>query len=216
MSQKTSVSLAGLGLPRNDTLDLSTRPNREAALWQIADFAESELGEAGRDRLARNLGERLAVDYEVLVKSRLLSIMSREEIREAAAQGFDLQLHTHRHRLPVVPADFRRELTENQAFLMPLVSRAPEHFCYPSNQWQPAHLPLLEQAAISSAVTCDPGFNDAATSRLLLHRFLDHQHITQWNLKRSSPVLRSCCAASDPKSSQSNVNRQTRKPESQT
>ncbi|MGE5492735.1 MAG: polysaccharide deacetylase family protein [Actinomycetota bacterium] len=167
------------GLPPEDDAILSTRGDRgEALLWRLIDFGETRLDETGRMALAREVGRRLAVDFDELVASRRLSLLSEEEVTDLARQGFDIQLHTHRHRLPEDSSEARRELRENRAVLEPL-SRTPlTHLCYPSGVWSRDLWPVLAAEGVATATTCDPGRNYASTPPLGLKRFLDFQTIS--------------------------------------
>ncbi|HZX33105.1 MAG TPA: polysaccharide deacetylase family protein [Rhodocyclaceae bacterium] len=167
------------GLPPEDDATLPTRgAEGEALLWRFIDFGETRLGENGRMALAREVGRRLELDFDELVATRRLSLLTEEEIGDLARQGFDIQLHTHRHRLPEDSGEARRELRENRAVLRPL-SRSPlAHLCYPSGVWSPALWPVLAAEGVATATTCEPGRNYASTPSLGLKRFLDFQTIS--------------------------------------
>lgn len=160
------------------SFDLRQPEQREALTWELI-----RRGEAGdedlRDALCRQLAELCEVDYQAIVDRRLLSLLSPEEARELAEQGFDIQLHTHRHRFPDDDEDAaRREIRENRAVLEPLGSAPLEHFCYPSGEWKPRQSPWLEELGVLSATTCDPGLNRATDHPLQLKRFVDDDTIT--------------------------------------
>jgi peptidoglycan/xylan/chitin deacetylase (PgdA/CDA1 family) len=135
--------------------------------------------EPERCNYARQIGERLGVDYDEIVRSRLMSVVTTEEVRRLAAEGVDIQLHTHRHRFPADEAAVLKEIADNRAVLEPLVGRPLRHFCYPSGVYHPAALPWLAAAGVETATTCVPGLNYAKTPRLLLRRFLDGENISQ-------------------------------------
>jgi peptidoglycan/xylan/chitin deacetylase (PgdA/CDA1 family) len=108
---------------------------------------------------------RWRVDLRPVREGRWLSLASVDELRAAAREGLDVQLHTHRHRFPVSRELALRELRDNRAVLEPLAGRALRHFCYPSGYFRPAHLPWLEEAQVESATTCEPGDETAAGTR---------------------------------------------------
>jgi len=166
----TSVDLTGLGLPRTGVAALS-----DALRHEILTHGEQTLGEEGRVTLARALGERLGVSYEALEKSRALSLMTSQEIAEMVSAGFDVQLHTHRHRLPVDSAAVTQEIIDNRRVLEPLAGKKLVHFCYPGDTWQKAadHERPLAEAGIVSATSDAPGLATRDTSLLELPRFLD-------------------------------------------
>jgi peptidoglycan/xylan/chitin deacetylase (PgdA/CDA1 family) len=151
----------------------------DRALTAVTDYGERSLDEPGRTRCLRRLGQLLGVDYGELVSSRRLSLMTAEEIRSTAAAGFDIQLHTHRHRFPIDEEAATRELRDNRRWLENTLGTRVEHFCYPSGLWSPEHFAPLTAEGVQSAVTCDPGLNDASTQRLALRRFLDGENIAQ-------------------------------------
>jgi len=152
---------------------------RDGAMWEIIEYGEKHCDEPGRVRLCEQLAERLGVDYGEIARTRILSLMTADEIRQADDDGIDFQLHTHRHRFPEDPAEAQREIDDNRAFLEKIVASPREHFCYPSGVWSERHWPCLEAAGIRTAVTCDPGLNDAGTPRFALRRFLDSEDVSQ-------------------------------------
>lgn len=160
-------------------LDLDDRAASDRALTAVMDYGEQSLDEPGRTRCLRRLGELLDVDYDELVSSRRLSLMTAEEIRSVAAAGFDIQLHTHRHRFPVDEEIATQEVRDNRRWLEDALGLRADHFCYPSGLWAPEHFSPLASEGVRSAVTCDPGLNDASSHRLALHRFLDGENIAQ-------------------------------------
>lgn len=152
----------------------------EAMLWQLIEHGERRLDEAGRVTLASELARRLEVDFDEIVASRRLTLMNAAEVAELAEQGFDIQLHTHRHRFPEDAAVARQELEDNRAVLAPLTGGRPlNHLCYPSGEWSPAVWPALESGGVVTATTCDAGLNTPATPAYALGRFLDFQPIPQ-------------------------------------
>lgn len=165
------VHLNGMGSPKGDA--------GESALWKLIEYGETQLTEDGRMQLAGELARRLEVDFDELVSSRRLTLMTEAEVTSLAHQGFDIQLHTHRHRLPEDPLQARRELEENRAVLERLSERPLQHLCYPSGVWSRNSWPLLSELAVKTATTCDPGLNYSDTAPLGLRRFLDFQTTPQ-------------------------------------
>jgi peptidoglycan/xylan/chitin deacetylase (PgdA/CDA1 family) len=179
-TRRTVLDLGGLGLDRDEAVDLPrSHHDRNKLALRIIEFAESRFDKGRRDWLSRELAARLEVSYEELLRNRSLSLMTPDEIRETAAAGVSIQLHTHRHRLPVEEHSVRREIEDNRASLEAILGLAANHFCYPSGLWSQAQWPWLAAAGVRSAVTCDPGLNDAATPRLGLKRFLDADDLSQ-------------------------------------
>ena len=152
-------------------------------LWKVIDQAEATLSESQRIDVARRIGEQLGVDYEDLRQSRRLSLLTGPEIVELDRSGLDIQLHTHRHRLPPNALGIRRELEDNRQVLEGLTQRRLTHLCYPSGIWDPSYWPVLEDLGIESATTCEPGLNDSATPILGLRRFLDAEDLPELELE---------------------------------
>jgi len=171
------VDLTGMPPGTADTVSLRDAKETHRAAWAIIEWAETQCTEDERCDVARQLGGRLRVDYERLVRDRTLSLMNTGELRELAEAGADLQLHTHRHRMPDEESGLAREIQDNRAVLEPLTGRPAVHFCYPSGVWSEHHQPYLATQGIATATTCDPGLNYPDTPRLALRRFLDGQHI---------------------------------------
>lgn len=168
----------GIGVPGRSE-EIGERAARERIMWQCIEFGEESCSESERRELGRQLGQALGVDYGEIAESRMLSLMNRQEIRELSDSGMDIELHTHRHRLPSEPAGAAREIEQNRACLETITGRSANHFCYPSGVWEQAHWPVLRQLNVSSATTCEPGFNDRRTPPLALRRFLDDENISQ-------------------------------------
>jgi peptidoglycan/xylan/chitin deacetylase (PgdA/CDA1 family) len=175
-----SLELGPLGLRGiTGSVDLTVPAVREQAMWTLINHGESALTEDQRQALTRQLALALGVDFEALVQQRLVGLMTPEEVTAMARAGVDVQLHTHRHRLPHDRNEVARELSENRAFLEPLVGKKLDHLCYPSGLWTPEHWHMLQEHHVASATTCEPGLNDASTPRLALKRFLDGAEISE-------------------------------------
>ena len=122
-------------------------------------------------RYARGLG----LDWEAFLRSRLIALMSPDEIGALDPSIVDVQLHTHRHRVPEQHEPFLREIDDNRRALAAcgLDPGRLTHFCYPSGIHRPALLPWLAEAGVTSAVTTDPGLASTRHHPLLLPRFID-------------------------------------------
>jgi peptidoglycan/xylan/chitin deacetylase (PgdA/CDA1 family) len=154
-------------------------PRRSEAMWRLIRKAEEDLSEPERQALADRIAAALGVDLTPVREGRWLTLAGADELRAAAREGLDVQLHTHRHRFPASRDLALAELRDNRAVLEPLVGHALRHFCYPSGYFRPSHLPWLEEAGIESATTCDAGMNRRRDSPLTLRRFLDDSRISQ-------------------------------------
>jgi peptidoglycan/xylan/chitin deacetylase (PgdA/CDA1 family) len=154
--------------------DLSNPSARATAARELREFAGREkLSAEDKDTLAASLARRLKLDYDELRARRLLHILTPEEVRELAKAGVDVQLHTHRHRVPLERELFLREIEDNAGRIQALTDKVPEHFCYPSGVYDVRLLPWLAEAGIRTATTCDVGLASRGSNRLLLPRLLD-------------------------------------------
>ena len=197
-TKQVQLSTSSLGVPLAPVVRLASEEEREGVISTLMEYGEAQLDEAGRSELSRRLAERLGVDYEQIVRSRVLSLMNQTEIREAMKGGADIQLHTHRHRLPVDRDLVKQEILDNRTFLEPLVGRELRHLCYPSGIWSKEQWPWLADLGIESATTCVSGLNDNGTARLGLKRFLDGENVSAIEFEAEiyglSELLRGCRA----------------------
>jgi peptidoglycan/xylan/chitin deacetylase (PgdA/CDA1 family) len=167
-----------LGEP-SATVDLADHTAAEAAMRHIVDYGERQLDDAGRCRLAGVLGRMLGVDYDEVAGWRLFNLLNQRELGELEAMGIDIELHTHRHCLPLDEAGTSREVADNRAWLGQAVRSRLEHFCYPSGDWSAEQLPWLAALGVKSAATCDVGLNRTGAEPLALRRWLDDESISQ-------------------------------------
>jgi peptidoglycan/xylan/chitin deacetylase (PgdA/CDA1 family) len=103
--------------------------------------------------------------------------MSADDLRDVAARGVAVEMHTHRHWCPEDPDDFIEEVRINRATLHTITDHRPRHLCYPSGRYRAEYLSSLEREGISSATTCDPALASADSHRLLLPRFVDNETV---------------------------------------
>jgi peptidoglycan/xylan/chitin deacetylase (PgdA/CDA1 family) len=120
----------------------------------------------------------LGLDYDDLVRRRILRLLTPGEVTALSAAGVDFQLHTHRHRTPIDETLFRREIDDNRRLLRELTGRTANHFCYPSGVYEPEFLPWLRDSGVVSATTCDTGIASPATDPLLLPRLIDTMNLS--------------------------------------
>jgi peptidoglycan/xylan/chitin deacetylase (PgdA/CDA1 family) len=153
-------------------------------LWKArADSAQltSLLAEArtlSHDRMAQeawleNLAKKLQIDWRAFCASRMFHLMNETELADLAQRGFDIQLHTHRHRTPPDAALFKAEIAENRTIIERATGKPANHFCYPSGLTNPLFLPWLTEAKILTATTCDPALAHEKSNPLMLPRFID-------------------------------------------
>jgi len=154
--------------------DLSAEAARRSVVQQLLSFsAEHELTGTQKNDMARRVATSLGIDFDALVSSRLLHLMNAGEISELSRNGVDFQLHTHRHRSPLDPTLFQKEIRDNRQRLLEITSHSPVHFCYPQGDYKPQLLAWLTAEGVLSATTCDPNLASAESNPLLLPRFVD-------------------------------------------
>ena len=156
------------------TWDLRAPEGRARALKAVVSESErARLDIEGKDRLAERLGSWIGVDYAEIVRRRMLTIMTPDEVRTLSAAGVDFQLHTHSHNTPSESTRFGNEIALNRGVIEAMTGRRATHFCYPSGAYRPEFLPWLSGADVVSATTCDPWLASVRTHPLLLPRFVD-------------------------------------------
>jgi peptidoglycan/xylan/chitin deacetylase (PgdA/CDA1 family) len=161
-----------LGL--RERMDLRSEVVRNQAVAVLEQFCLREnLNGYQKNDVLERLAQLLGLDYNAFVAKRLLQIMRPEEIAEVARAGFDIQLHTHRHRTPLDETLFRKEITDNRQRIVEASGRTPTHFCYPLGHYEKMFVPWLEMEGVASATTCDPALASLQSHRLLLPRFVD-------------------------------------------
>ena len=149
------------------------------ACWEIINHGERQCTEKQRNELLEKLATALGVDFARIRQERWFNIMTRQEIKDLASRGFDIQLHTHRHCLPENRNGTCAEIRENRQILGQLSAQCLQHLCYPSGVWSERHWLWLKEMGVVSATTCKPGFNYQSTPWLALSRFLDGDNIAQ-------------------------------------
>ena len=155
-------------------VDLGSEEMRGKIVRQLTDWTgQRNLNGDEEDQVAALLAKTLGVDYEELCRKRLLQIMNSKEVKQLASQGVDFQLHTHRHRTPLIEEQFRREIRDNRDWIVNTIGGTRSHFCYPSGAYRPEFLDWLAKEKVLSATTCDTGLATPASNPLLLPRLID-------------------------------------------
>jgi peptidoglycan/xylan/chitin deacetylase (PgdA/CDA1 family) len=154
---------------------------------------------AAKEEFLVHLSERLGIDYGDIKRKRILHMISPEEAAKMYTEGLDLQLHTHRHRVPGDARQPASELWENMRVIESVGARRPVHFCYPSGSYVPELEGWLRENGVLSAATCEPGLVQLRTNQYFLPRFLDQENfgpaefkgwlsgLTSWMTKK--PVI---------------------------
>jgi peptidoglycan/xylan/chitin deacetylase (PgdA/CDA1 family) len=159
--------------------DLSSAAARASAVYAIFGATKSSLTAEEKDEVVAKLARELHVDYDELRAKRLLHLLTPEEASGLASSGLDIQLHTHRHRMPSDRGLFRREIEDNRRVIREITGEAATHFCYPSGVYDPTFLPWLRELGVESATTCEPGFSSRETDPLLLPRLVDSSAMSE-------------------------------------
>lgn len=148
----------------------------------FADLLEALPDVTLRLQYVHRLAELLDVDIRPAVRGRWFDLMTPEEVREVAAAGMDVQLHTHRHRFKDVrKMQSHQEIVENRTSIAGFLQTAPAglvHFCYPSGGFNEDQWPVLAALGVQTATTVEEGLNGSSTARYGLKRFLDGENVT--------------------------------------
>ena len=159
---------------RDLKIDLNSEAARDAALREVHAFAREQKPSAeDKDALAAALAKNLKVDYDALLERRALHNVTPDEVKQMAASGLDIQMHTHRHRTPHDRSLFIREIADNRNSILEMTGKHAKHFCYPSGVYDSAFLPWLKEAGVVSATTCELGLATSNSNPLLLPRLVD-------------------------------------------
>lgn len=100
-------------------------------------------------------------------------LMSWDTIRSLDGAGvlrFEAHTITHPNLLQLSDDDLRREVHGSKTELEEQLGRPVSAFCYPAGLFGARERDCVEQAGFSTAVSCEPGVNTAATDRLALRR----------------------------------------------
>jgi len=169
----------GRGLPGLAEIDMRTLEGRQRVVACLDTYTKQNKASAEeKDALAAQLAERIGFDYPLLLRKRILHLMKPEEVRELAAAGVDIQLHTHRHRTPREESLFFREINDNRQRIQDWTGHHAEHFCYPSGVHHPEFPGWLRASGVATATTCASGLASRQDDPLLLPRVVDHSSLT--------------------------------------
>ena len=172
-------TLDASGLTESGTpLPLAGVIERESAFTEIAYRCSSRgLSAEAKDEVIATAARRLGIDYDELLNRRFLHLMSPEDVTRLPRDLVDVQLHTHRHRVPTDAALFAREIRENREAIQAMTGTSATHFCYPSGVTNAAFPQWLRELGVVSATTCYPGMASPASDPLLLPRLIDTTHV---------------------------------------
>ena len=170
-----NLTMAGGPLP------LLSASQRNQALFAIEQrLRHVNGGVAEETATLRRLAERVGADFDRFLAERRLQIMTPDEIGALPDDIVSVQLHTHRHRVPLREAAFQKEIQDNRTALSAWrPGEILDGFCYPSGVTDPRFLPWLRDLGIQTGLTCDTGMATATTEPLLLPRLVDSTRLTR-------------------------------------
>jgi peptidoglycan/xylan/chitin deacetylase (PgdA/CDA1 family) len=111
--------------------------------------------------------------------ARALSVMTQSEVADVAARGVAIEMHTHRHRLPLDVDGLLFDIRVNRDLIASTTGRVPRHLCYPDGVYHTSHLRHLRACGVETATTCDPDLAATSADPLLLPRFVDCESCSQ-------------------------------------
>lgn len=166
------------GLPESVVLGASARDNRKLEVALLKAVKSRGYGPEEQTEAAAEIAGKLGVDFNELMELRVLQLMNGDEVAHAASLGADIQLHTHRHRIPDDKEKFIREIVDNREWILRQAGIETAHFCYPSGRYHSDCLPWLRSQGILTATTCDHALATKEDDPLLLPRFLDSMAVS--------------------------------------
>jgi peptidoglycan/xylan/chitin deacetylase (PgdA/CDA1 family) len=163
-------------LPGFENADLGS-PEVRAAIHR-AFVQQAEVRQMNADEkhdVLRRLCTDIGADLDRFSsEERIMNLMTPEQVAALPGSGVvSVDLHTHRHRVPLDERLFSREIVENRELIGQMTGIVSDHFCYPSGVWAREMLPWLHQLGVRSATTCMHGLAAPASNPLLLPRFVD-------------------------------------------
>lgn len=179
------IDLSALAVPGLGAVDYPASKMSKDLDWvqrKIVAYGEALDSEEERIQLCMRLAELVGQDYESLVSSRALNLVSEEEAQELEQAGVSIELHSHLHRFPGLPEEAGpagQDMAENISQIEKVTGRRPTHFCYPYGMWSEQHWATLASFGIESATTCDRGLVFPEDNPYSLNRILDNERMSQ-------------------------------------
>lgn len=180
MTDTEQLPTQSLGIPgMPPSVNLSDETARQGFLDQYLEYAQRHCDEAARQELGGKLGRLVGIDYSQYAADKVFHLMSQAQIQDADSRGFDIQLHTHRHRAyHDGQSCLAQEIADNREVLAPLVKSELRHFCYPSGEYDAGMWPVLEASEVETATTTRPGLAHPGDCRYTLPRILDGELVS--------------------------------------
>jgi len=171
-----TVSEASVEMPGGNVLrfKLDSAASRRAAGQRLADLAVA-LSPADRRELVGELPRLLKAEMPEQAPAEYRPL-SWDAVRRLAASGVEFGAHTKTH--PILsaltdPEELREEIAGSKARIESELDRPVLHFCYPNGKMGdigPAAAETVRVAGMQTAVTAEPGLNQAGQDAFLLHR----------------------------------------------
>lgn len=168
-------------IPGFDSVDLSSVAVHTAVHQAFVQHCESaQMGADEKHEMLGRLAGDLGVDIDRFsAEDRIVNLMTPEQVAALPRDIVSVDLHTHRHRVPLNEELFTREIVENRTRLTALTGVVSTDFCFPSGAWSPLMLPWLKKLGVDTATTCVHGLAAPEHDRLLLPRFLDGTQVSE-------------------------------------
>lgn len=135
----------------------------------------------------RRLAAQLAPGIDIDALGEAFRLMDAPQLRDAAARGIDVQLHTHTHRMHGHDAALvEREIALNRAALSTMLGRPAEdfvHFCYPSGDFVDGDRRALQSCGVRSATTTRIGLVSPGSNPYAMPRILDGESMSEIELE---------------------------------
>ena len=111
-----TLDLCSIGLDP-ETIVLSTTDERESVACRISEISKN-WDDHNKQVILLKLAETLGIDLNSDGDSLLFRLMTMEKLAQLPLWRMDLQLHTHRHCLPIGdPEDVKSEIIDNRTVL---------------------------------------------------------------------------------------------------
>lgn len=180
-SQVHEVDLSGLNIRELKSISLIKKGSAEWAktVEIIIKIGQAYENDQKRVALLKKIGQILDQDFDDINRSRILNLINEQELNDCIQNGMDIELHTHRHKLPTDFELAKYEIEKNKNRINPLLKKPMSHFCYPSGEWEKEHWDILDAQNIKTSTTCENGLITSKTPLHAWSRFLDSKRISQ-------------------------------------
>ena len=173
---RRSFTLSGFAPDLDEGYDLAREPDRRALVERAERWLRTVTPGEVEAALVR-LAEAVGVPAATLdLASRRFSYMTRDELRQAAANGCAIELHGHVHSYEPGQLEINRANIERcRESIVAAGLPRPVHYCYPSGRFDPAAPAAMRAAGVRTATTCLPGLVKVSgpDDAFFLPRFLD-------------------------------------------